>query len=180
MKRVSRGAIFWGAALIAAGVTILLIQQGYVDEQLLADAGQWWPLLIIGAGVAIIFAGILGSVATGLAGLLLGVMVGAVISGATSLPTNCSGEADPVQAFQDGSFDGSGADVIADLSCITFEVSGGSGSNWAVETDEDTQNDLDLQRFGRDPPARPTTTSPSPGGGTWRSRCQATRARTSI
>ena len=146
MKRVSRGAIFWGSALIAAGATILLIQQGYVDEQLLSDASQWWPLLIIGAGVAIIFAGVLGSLATGLAGLLLGVMVGALLSGATSLPTSCSGEAGPLQAFQDGSFDGPGAQVIADLSCVTLEVSGTSASDWAVEADEDTQNDLDLQQ----------------------------------
>ena len=142
MKRVSRGAIFWGAALITMGIVILLIQQGYVDDQLLANAGQWWPLLLIGVGVAVIFAGVLGSVATALAGVLLGVMAGALISGATSIPVSCGNEATAVQAYQDGSFDQSSADVTVDLSCVTFDVAGGPGSDWAVQADEQSTHDM--------------------------------------
>lgn len=144
MNRMSRGAIFWGAALITMGVVILLIEQGFVDEQLLADAGQWWPLLLIGVGVAVIFAGVLGSVATGLAGILLGVMAGALIAGGASLPTTCADTAGPVSAFRDGSFSDSQADVVVDLSCVTLEVSGGSGSDWVVEADEQSAPDLNL------------------------------------
>jgi len=144
MNRMSRGAIFWGAALITMGVVILLIEQGFVDDQLLADAGQWWPLLLIGVGVAVIFAGVLGSVATGLAGVLLGVMAGALIAGGASFPTTCADTAGPVSAFRDGSFSDSQADVVVDLSCITLEVSGGSGSDWVVQADQDSAPDLNL------------------------------------
>ncbi len=172
MKRVSRGAIFWGAALITTGVVVLLIQQGYVDEQLLANAGQWWPLLlIIGVGVAVIFAGVLGSVATALAGLLLGVMVGALISGATSIPASCAGEASAVQALP-----GRVVRRVRGRRHRGPELrhprgAGGPGSDWAVQADEQsTQND-------RRPPirtassCRPMTASCSTDAGTWRSRC---------
>ena len=142
MRRVSRGAIFWGAALITMGIVILLIQQGLVDDQLLANAGQWWPLLLIGVGVAVIFAGVMGSVATALAGVLLGVMAGALISGATSIPVSCGNEASAVQAYQDGSFDASGAEITVDLSCVTFDVAGGPGSDWAVQADEQSTHDM--------------------------------------
>jgi hypothetical protein len=142
MKRMSRGAIFWGAAFIAAGVTILLIQQGYINEQLLADAGQWWPLLLIGAGVAVIFAGVLGSVATGLAGILLGVMAGALLSGATAIPTGCGDTTSPVHAVADGAFSDPGADVVIDLNCVTLEVAGEDGANWVLELDDASEANM--------------------------------------
>lgn len=144
MKRMSRGAIFWGAALITTGIVVLLVQQGYVDQQLLSNAGQWWPLLLIGAGVAVIFAGVLGALSTALAGVLVGVMVGALISGGGSFPTTCGDTTAGVSPLDDGSFDGSGADVVVDLSCITLEIGGGSGSDWAVKADEASAPNLEI------------------------------------
>jgi hypothetical protein len=144
MKRMSRGAIFWGTALITTGLVILLVQQGYIDQQVLSNAGQWWPLLLIGAGLAVIFAGVLGAVSTALAGVLVGVMVGALISGGGSFPTTCGDTTAPVGPLDDGSFDGSGADVVVDLSCITLEISGGSGSDWAVAADEASAPNLEV------------------------------------
>jgi hypothetical protein len=142
MRRISRGAIFWGSALVSAGLVILAIQQGLIDDARLADIGQWWPLLLIGAGVAIIFAGTLGVVAVALSGILLGVLVGGVVMGAASLPVGC-GTADegPLVAIADGEFSGDGAEVDLDLNCATLEVAAGDGSTWDVSADEDSADE---------------------------------------
>lgn len=141
---MSRGAIFWGAAFIAAGATVLLIQQGYVDEQLLGNAGQWWPLLLIGAGVAVIFAGALGALATGLAGILLGVLVGGFLGGAASFPTSCgTGDPPALRALEDGSFDGA-ADIEIELNCATLDVAAAEGDAWTVEADDETADILEV------------------------------------
>jgi hypothetical protein len=142
MQRISRGAIFWGSALVTAGLVILAIQQGLIDEALLADIGQWWPLLLIGAGVAIVFAGALGVVAVGLSGILLGLLVGGLVMGAASLPVGCGSEdPGPLVAVDGGSFSGDGAEVDLDLNCATLEVAGGDGDAWSIEADEDTADD---------------------------------------
>jgi len=150
MKSAPRGAIFWGAALVTAGVVILAIQQGYVSDEILAEATRWWPLILIGAGVAVIFAGRLGVVAIGLAGVVLGLLIGGLIAGAGSFPTSCGGgDPGPLRAFDDGSFSGSNADVELDLNCVTLEVAGGAGDQWVIEADEDAASDLEISSGDR-------------------------------
>jgi hypothetical protein len=150
MKSAPRGAIFWGAALVTAGAVILAIQQGYVSGEILAEASRWWPLILIGAGVAVIFAGRLGAVAIGLAGVLLGLLIGGLVGGAGSFPTACGGgDPGPLQPFEDGSFGGSSGDVELDLNCVTLEVNGGDAPEWIVEADEDSASDLELSSSER-------------------------------
>ena len=147
MKRTSRGAIFWGAALVTAGLVILAIQQGYVSDDILNEASRWWPLILIGAGVAIIFSGVLGGIATALAGMLLGVLVGGLIGGGANFSTACgTGDPGPLRAFEEGSFAGlERADVRIELNCVKLEVAGGAGKiEWSVEADEDAAANLDL------------------------------------
>jgi hypothetical protein len=150
MNARPRGAIFWGAAFVSAGIVVLAVQQGWVSSAVLNEAVQWWPLILIGAGIAVIFAGALGSVATALAGVLLGLLVGGLIAGGGSFPTACAGgDPGPLQAFDEGSFAGSGADVELDLNCATLEVAGGSGEGWVVQADEDAASDLNLDSGDR-------------------------------
>ncbi|MGH2394387.1 MAG: LiaI-LiaF-like domain-containing protein [Candidatus Limnocylindria bacterium] len=150
MKSAPRGAIFWGAALVSAGVVILAIQQGYVSDEILNEATRWWPLILIGAGVAVIFAGRLGAVAIGLAGVLLGLLIGGLVGGAGSFPTACGGgDPGPLRPFEDGSFGGSSGDVELDLNCVTLEVNGGDAPKWIVEADEDSASDLELSSSER-------------------------------
>jgi hypothetical protein len=146
MRRVSRGAVFWGSALVTAGLLILAIQQGLIDEALLLDIGQWWPLLLIGAGVAIVFAGALGVVAVALSGVLLGLLVGGLVSGATSLPVGC-GNDDPeeVSVVEDGTFSGDAPTIHLELDCATLILGGGSGDDWSVEADEDTADEIQVE-----------------------------------
>lgn len=145
MNTRPRGAIFWGAAFVTAGIVILAIQQGWISSAILREAVQWWPLILIGAGLAVIFAGALGAVATALAGVLLGLLVGGLIGSGGTLPAACAGT-DPgeLQAFEEGSFAGSGADVELELNCVTLEVAGGAGDGWVVQADEDSRSDLEL------------------------------------
>jgi hypothetical protein len=144
MRPVSRGAVFWGAALVTAGVVVLAIQQGWISDDLLGQAAQWWPLFLIGAGVAIIFAGTLGVIATAAAGILLGLLVGGLIGGgATSLSACGPGEPGPLQAYEDGSFSSSAA-VEVDLNCVSLQVAGGEGNDWSVEVDEDSADRIEL------------------------------------
>jgi hypothetical protein len=145
MQRISRGAVFWGAAFITAGIVVLAIQQGWITEQILNDAAQWWPLFLIGAGVAIIFAGALGVIATAAAGILLGLLVGGLIGGgAANLPTACGpGDPGPLEAWEEGSFT-EPANVEIDLNCVTLVVTGGPGSDWAIEAASETAERLEL------------------------------------
>jgi hypothetical protein len=145
MQRVSRGAVFWGAAFITAGIIVLAIQQGWITDEILSQAAQWWPLFLIGAGVAIIFAGALGVIATAAAGILLGLLVGGLIGGgAANLSTACGpGEPEPLAAWEEGSFS-EPADVEIDLNCVTLEVAGGPDGEWTIESAADTADRLDL------------------------------------
>ena len=144
MRPVSRGAVFWGLALITAGVVVLAMQQGLLTEALVGQAVDWWPLILIGAGVAIIFSGTLGVIATALAGVLVGILIGGFIGGAASFPTSCgTGDPLPLSAFQDGSFDGAG-NVEIELNCATLEIAGGSGNAWSVEADDEAAAILDV------------------------------------
>ncbi len=144
MRPVSRGAVFWGTALVTAGVVVLAIQQGWISQDILSQAVQWWPLFLIGAGVAIIFAGALGVVATALAGVLLGLLVGGFIGGGATLPTSCgTGEPAALEAYEDGTL-ASGAEVDIDLNCVTLEVSAGDGQVFTVSADEETASQLDV------------------------------------
>ena len=144
MRPISRGAVFWGAAFITAGVVVLAIQQGWISNQIVSDAAQFWPLFLIGAGVAIIFAGALGVIATALAGVLLGVLVGGFIGGGATFSTACgTGEPGALEAFADGTL-GSGAEVDIDLNCVTLEVSTGDDRVWTVSADEETAAQLEV------------------------------------
>jgi hypothetical protein len=144
MRPVSRGAVFWGTAFVTAGLVVLAIQQGWISDDILGQAAQWWPLFLIGAGVAIIFAGALGVIATAAAGILLGLLVGGLIGGGLNASNACGpGEPGPLQGYQVGSFSGR-ADVEIDLNCVTLQVAGGSGTDWSVETDEDSADRLDF------------------------------------
>jgi LiaI-LiaF-like transmembrane region len=150
MNAWPRGAIFWGAAFVSAGIVILAIQQGWVSSVTLNEAIQWWPLILIGAGIAVIFAGALGSVATALAGALLGLLVGGLIGSGGTLPTACAGGASgPLQPLGEGSFVGREADVELDLNCVTLEVAGGAGKGWVLQADEDSVSDLEVDSGDR-------------------------------
>jgi hypothetical protein len=144
MRPVSRGAVFWGLALITAGIVVLALQQGLLTQDLASQAVDWWPLILIGAGTAIIFSGALGVVATAIAGVLVGVLIGGFIGGAASFPSGCgTGEPQALRAYEDGTL-ATGAEVDIDLNCVTLEVSAGADQDWTVSADEETADRLEV------------------------------------
>ena len=52
--RIRRGFLFWGLFLIPLGAIPLLVRGGYLSEDLLTNAWQLWPLILVGIGVALL------------------------------------------------------------------------------------------------------------------------------
>src|ERR1700679_2284591 len=55
MRGMRRGSILGPILLIAIGIVFLLIQTGRIDHtRFWGWYGQWWPLLLVGAGVVVL------------------------------------------------------------------------------------------------------------------------------
>lgn len=130
---INRGLLFWGVALITAGAVALAASQAWFDPSVLAGSWRLWPLVLIAIGISIVLArtsfGWLGSVA---AGLIVGLVGGALISGAPAFGS-CSGEPGTPETSS-GTFLGPRASVDLDLTCGTLAVSMTDGSGWQAET----------------------------------------------
>jgi hypothetical protein len=50
--RVNRSLLGWGVFLIVLGAVPLAVREGLVSEDVVANAWQLWPLVLVGAGVA--------------------------------------------------------------------------------------------------------------------------------
>lgn len=129
---MNRGLVFWGLALVTAGIVALGVQQGYVDRDALAGAWRLWPLILIALGLSLVLArtpvALLGTIA---AALVLGVAGGALISvgpGAVA----CGGDEPTSLTTQDGAFTTAAAEVDLDFNCGTLEVGLADGSGWSV------------------------------------------------
>lgn len=132
---VNRGLVFWGLALVAAGVVALLIQSGAIADESARDVWRFWPVALIVAGIAVIAARTAFALpATVLAGLVVGGMVGTLVAGwPAGVNLGCSGEPTDRTAGS-GEFGGSAAEVELRFNCGELTVTTESGSDWSVET----------------------------------------------
>jgi hypothetical protein len=131
--RINRGLLFWGLALITAGVTALAIQQGYIDRDIVTGAWRLWPLILIVIGLSIILARTpFAAVGTILAALLLGFGAGALVGVGPTI--SCGGDLPSNLQSQDGSFSGGSATVTLDFNCGRLDVATTSGSGWEART----------------------------------------------
>ena len=131
---INRGLVFWGVALISAGVVALAIQSGVVGADGARQLWRFWPVVLIVIGVAVIagrtpFA----VVATLAAGLIVGGMAGTLVSGLPDgMNIGCGGE--PTEGITDGgNFAGESATVELDFSCGDLSVATEPGPEWGVE-----------------------------------------------
>ena len=80
--RIRRGLLFWGLFLIPMGLVPLLDRAGVLPDDLFSDIWRWWPLLLIGLGVALLLgrtqAGLIG---TAVIAIVLGTVVGTALTG---------------------------------------------------------------------------------------------------
>ena len=130
--QINRSLIFWGVALITAGVVALAIQAQLIPVESARRAWRLWPLLLVVIGLAVIASRTpFGAVATLLAGLVAGGLAGSLVAGMPDgLSIGCGGE--PTESVTaEGSFATDG-EVELDFSCGELEVSTQPGTAWSV------------------------------------------------
>lgn len=130
--QINRGLIFWGVALVTAGVVALAIQSQLIPSDSARQAWRLWPLLLIVIGFAVIASRTaFGAVAVLLAGLVAGGLAGTLVAGVPDgLSIGCGGDpTDSVTA--EGSFATDG-EVDLDFNCGELDVSTQPGTDWTV------------------------------------------------
>ena len=71
---IRRGLLFAGLFLIPVGAITLLVRAGTLDAEAFADIWRFWPLILIGFGIAILLGrSRVASVGTAIAAVVLGV-----------------------------------------------------------------------------------------------------------
>lgn len=131
---INRGLVFWGVALITAGVVALAIQSGAIDGENARQLWRLWPVALIAIGVAVIATRTPFALAATLAaGMIVGGMAGTLVSGLPDgMNIGCGGE--PTEGMTDGgSFAGGVATVELDFSCGDLSVMTAPGPEWGVE-----------------------------------------------
>jgi hypothetical protein len=131
--RINTGLIFWGVALITAGVVALAIQAGAIPDERAREVWRFWPVIIIVIGLAVLAARTqFAVVATIVAGLVVGGMAGTLVAGfPDGFGFGCEGSAQE-SLGREGTF-GASAEVDLDLSCGQVTVTTAAGSDWSVE-----------------------------------------------
>jgi hypothetical protein len=136
---INRGLLFWGLALVTAGLVALAAMQGMVDRTLLADAWRLWPVVLIAIGLAIVLSRTpFAAVGTVIAALVVGIAGGAVIAVGPGV-VSCGGEPGPPHTFA-GDFTLPDATVQLELSCGSLDIAMTDGTSWEAvgSTDEDS------------------------------------------
>lgn len=139
VMRIRRGLLFWGLVLIPLGGIPLLVRAGYLDEDVLANAWQLWPLILVGLGLALLLgrsrAGLVGTV---IVALTIGGLAGAALAAGPSW-VGTIGDCAPVsadasQADADGSLSGAST-LTVELDCGTFDLVTEPGAAWRTHVE---------------------------------------------
>src|SRR5918995_6587433 len=78
---INRGLLFWGGAVVTAGVVALAASQGWIDSTQLVGLWRLWPVILITIGLSIILSRTpFALVGTVVAALVVGVAGGAAFS----------------------------------------------------------------------------------------------------
>jgi hypothetical protein len=131
---VNRGLVFWGVALITAGIVALAIQSGVIAGESARQLWRLWPVVLIVIGLAVIAARTPFALVTTLAaGLIVGGMAGTLVSGLPDgMNIGCGGE--PAEGVTDaGTFADETASIELDFSCGDLSVASEPGSEWSIE-----------------------------------------------
>ncbi len=131
--RINTGLIFWGVALITAGVVALAVQAGAIAAESAQEVWRFWPVIIIVIGLAVIAARTqFAVIATVVAGLVVGGMAGTLVAGfPDGFSFGCEGDAG--ETLTEGGSFGADAQVDLILNCGELNVTTAAGSDWTVE-----------------------------------------------
>jgi hypothetical protein len=131
--RVNTGLVFWGVALITAGVVALAVQAGAIAEESAREAWRFWPVIIILIGLAVIAARTqFAMIASVIAALVVGGFAGTLVAGfPDGFSFGCEGSADESVSEENGAF-GTEAEVDLSLNCGEMAVTTAAGSDWSA------------------------------------------------
>lgn len=135
--RIRRGPLFWGLLLIPLGAIPLLARVGALDASQFDDVGRFWPLILVGIGLAVLLGrGRASLVGTAVVALTIGALGGAALAGGGFVVggiTDCA--ADPSQLATDakaGAFDGR-ASLTLDLDCGSVDIGTTDVAGWTLD-----------------------------------------------
>ena len=145
---MNRGLVFWGVALVTAGVVALAVQQGYLDRDALAGAWRLWPVILIALGVSIVLSrtpfAVLGTIATA---LVLGVAGGALVTVGPGI-ASCGGPEPTDMTTRAGTFSIGAASVDLHFNCGTLTVGMTDGDGWSVAAGQRGGEDARVEATG--------------------------------
>ena len=160
--QLNRGLLFWGLALVTAGVVALAASLGWINRGVLVEAWRLWPVILIAIGLSIVLSrtpfALLGTV---VAALVVGAAGGAAFTVGPGV-VSC-GDGPESTETASGEFTLPEATVHLELNCGDLEMGMADGSGWlaatGVNADDPTQleadgGSLDLRSEGGSIPFR--------------------------
>jgi hypothetical protein len=136
LMHIDRRLLGWGAFFILVGGIPLAVRAGILDESLVSQWGQLWPLLLIGWGIGLLLRSTpVDWLGGALVAITFGIMGGGLLAtGWRGLPlaTGCTSDT-PTTAFQARTGDlASSAQVDVDLNCGSLAVTAADGLAWSL------------------------------------------------
>lgn len=159
--RIHRDLAGWGVFFIVAGAVPLAIQTGLLSPAVLDRWWSFWPLILVGIGLGLIFTRtpleVLGGlVVSGTLGLLAAGVLTSGFGGIGDLPSGVCGPGGGGTAFapRTGTFE-SDATVIVEIDCGTVEIATTEGQDWSVEGVDDDGRGPQVEADGSQLEIRP-------------------------
>lgn len=136
---VDRRLLNWGIFLVLLGGVPLAVAQGWIPKDVVEQAWELWPLILIGAGIGLILsrtplAALGGIIVAGTFGIILGGVLAVGIGGFSFGGLGC-GAADPdapVVVDEQGTFEGGRGSMVLVASCAGLDLATAPGSGWDV------------------------------------------------
>jgi hypothetical protein len=153
--RIHRDLAGWGVFFIVAGGVPLAIQTGLLDPLVLDRWWSFWPLILVGVGLGLIFTRtslelVGGLVVSGTLGLLAAGILTSGFGGIGDLPSGVCGPGGGGTSFtpRTGTFE-SDAEVAVEVDCGTVEIATTVGPTWTVEGVDDAGRGPSIEADGQ-------------------------------
>jgi len=131
--RINRRFLYWGVFLLAAGGVMLVATSSLVDDDVVAQAMGYWPVLVIALGVGLLLRRTRFGVAGGmLAAAMPGLLLGGLVVATPRMAPECGDTRPASMVTRQGSFD-SAASVDLRLACGEVSVTTTPGNGWQLE-----------------------------------------------
>ena len=130
---VNRGLLFWGLALVTAGIVALAASQGWIESGMLTGAWRLWPVILIAIGLSIILSRTpLAVVGTIVSAVVVGFLGGALFAAGPGV-VGC-GDSPGASETSGGEFTLPEATVQLEMNCGDLRVALDDGTGWEAIT----------------------------------------------